>query len=81
MGTIDGVLVEIEQMTKNANQCKDITIDRLLKDGHITSDIAYEYTEKWQIIIIKKSWFQRWMEKFSNDKPNSYIYKLVKFED
>lgn len=81
MGTIDSILVEMEQMTKNANICKDIIIDRLLKDGHITPDIASDYISKWQIIVVKKSWFERWMEKFSNDKPNSYVYKLVKFED
>jgi len=81
MGTIDGVLVEIDSMTKNANLCKEMIIDKLFKDGIINQEIASEYTEKYQIIIVKKSWFKKWLDKFSDNKEDSYVYKLVKFED
>jgi len=81
MGTIDSVLVEIDSMTKNANLCKEMIIDKLFKDGIINQEIASEYMEKYQIIIVKKSWFKKWMDKFAKNEDDTYIYKLVKFED
>lgn len=36
--------------------------------------------EKYQIVIVKKTWFKKWMDKFSDNKEDFYVYKLVKFE-
>jgi len=83
MAQIDSQLVEMESLTKDANAAKELTIQRLLKDGLITEEKAKEYYEKWQIIVIKRSWFQRWFNKFFGDGENAdgYSFKLVKFED
>lgn len=69
-------------MTKNANICKEMIIDKLFKDGIINQEIASEYAEKYQIIIVKNSWFKTWMDKFLKDSnKDTYSFKLVKFED
>ena len=72
---------ELESYTNNANKVKDAVLDRLLKDKIINDAYAQEYSEKWQIIIFKRSWFKQWMDKFSEDKEDKYQYKLVRFED
>ena len=78
--TIENQLLQVPDNTVNANLVKDIVIQRLLDDGVITEEQANEYSEKWQMIVIKTNWFKRWMEKFGMSK-DSYQYKFVKFED
>lgn len=81
MATIDDTLLEIEQHTQNANSVKEIVLSRLEEDGVITPEQASLYADKWQVIIIKKNWFQRWMKKFGKPNGGSYQFKYVKFED
>jgi hypothetical protein len=76
------MLLEIQSQTVNANGIKEIVLNRLLEDKIINEEVAAEYAEKWQVIVIKKSWFLQWMEKFSNDgTKDDYLYKFVRFED
>jgi len=80
MAQMDGMLISLEEYTLNANQVKDLVLERLEKDGLITEQNALDYAEKWQIIIIKSNWFERWCEKFGI-KKGGYKFKFVKFED
>lgn len=77
---MDAMLLSMEEDTQNANQVKDLILERLLIDKLITDETASEYAEKWQVIIIKTSWFTRWCKKF-NQKNNSFKYRYVKFEE
>ena len=78
----DSNLLSIEEDTKNANLVRDIVLGRLLKDKVITEEQAKDYSEKWQVIVVKRSWFKRWMQVFGSGKDkNSYAYKYVRFED
>jgi hypothetical protein len=52
MAQIDSMLVSIEQDTQNANQVKDLILERLLKDNLITDAIAEQYATDWQVIIL-----------------------------
>lgn len=88
MAQIDKMTLEMEYHVGNAQIVKNMVIDRLKKDGIITEEQSEEFLTKYQIIIIKRKWFQAWWDKFfdSAEKPqdkegNSYQYKLVKFED
>ncbi len=81
MAAIDSMLLSLEGDIKNANTVKDLVIQRLLDDKVITDQQAEDYADKWQVIIIKPSWFERWMEKLNIKTPNSYRFKYVKFED
>jgi hypothetical protein len=81
MAVIDGMLLEIEDYTTNANQVKDLVLERMILDNRIDSDQAAEYQEKWQVIIVKKSWFKSWADKFSKEKKNEYLFKFVRFEE
>lgn len=79
MATIDSRLLSMEEDTLNANQVKDLVIERLYKDKLISYEQSMLYAENWQVIVIKANWFTRWSEKFGI-KNNSYKYKLVNFE-
>jgi hypothetical protein len=81
MAKIDSVLLEIEQYTQNANDVKDLVLNRLMTDKVITEDDAKTYSEKWQIIVVKESWFKRWASVFSKRNTTYYMFKFVKFED
>lgn len=80
MAQIDSMLLSMEEHTLNANQVKDLVLERLLKDEIITEQTAFDYSEKWQVIVVKSNWFERWCENFGI-KKGGYKYKFVKFED
>ena len=81
MAAVDSMLLTLEEDIKNANAVKDCVIQRLMDDKVITSQQAEEYADKWQVIIIKPAWFERWMEKLNIKTSNNYLYKYVRFED
>jgi hypothetical protein len=81
MAAVDSMLLTLEEDIKNANTVKEVVIERLLKDKVLTEEQAEEYMDKWQMIIIKPSWFERWMEKLKIKTPNNYRFKYVRFED
>jgi hypothetical protein len=78
MAQIDSMLVSMEQDTQNANQVKDLILERLLKDNLITDAIAEQYATDWQVIILNTNWFTRWSNKFKF-KENTYKYRYVRF--
>jgi hypothetical protein len=79
MGKIDNVLISLEDYTLNANQVKDVVLERLVADGLITKHYSRIYEENWQIIIIKTNWFDKWRNKFGI-KEGNYRFKFVNFE-
>jgi hypothetical protein len=83
MSQTDSMLLEIDGYTKNANIVKETVLERLQADKIITNEQAKEYAEKWQVIVIKKGWFERWMKAFNKDKADSdsYQFNYVRFED
>lgn len=78
---IEGQLLRLEGDTENANSVKEIVLQRLLFDKVISNEQAIEYSEKWQVIVIKRGWFMRWVNAFSIKNKDDYQFKFVKFED
>ncbi len=78
---MDLMLTDIEQHTKNANSVKQSVLNRLYMDGVITEQQAMHYGENWQVVVVKKSWYTTWLEKFAKKDNDNYIYKYLKFED
>ena len=78
---MDAQLITLEEDIQNANLIKESIISRLYLDGVLNEKQATTYNEKWQVVIIKPTWFKRWMEKFISTNTNNYRYKYVKFED
>ncbi len=78
---MDTQLITLEEDIRNANLIKGLVISRLYHDGVLNKEQAATYIEKWQVVIIKPTWFKRWMEKFTPTHINSYRYKYIKFED
>jgi hypothetical protein len=81
MAALDSMVLSLEEDIKNANTVKDLVIQRLVNDKVITDQQAGDYADKWQVIIIKPTWFERWMVKLNIKTPNNYRYKYVRFED
>lgn len=77
---MDAMLLDMEDNLNNFNNVRDIVLKQLVKDGIITDEQMTNYSEKWNVIIVKPSWFKRWKSKFSGDN-NDYIIKYVRFED
>ena len=50
-------------------------------DKVITDEQAETYATKWQMIIVKYGWFERWFKTLSGRKAENYCYKYVRFED
>jgi hypothetical protein len=78
---MDTQLITLEEDTQNSNLIKEAVISRLYKDGVLNDEQATTYNEKWQVVIIKPTWFKSWMEKFISTNTNNYRYKYIKFED
>jgi len=78
---VDPQLITLEEDIQNANLIKEAVISRLYKDGVLNDEQATTYNEKWQVVIIKPTWFKSWLEKFISTNINNYRYKYIKFED
>jgi hypothetical protein len=75
---VDKQLLEVPDDTKNANSVKEEILERLLIDKKINKETFDHYNYNWHVIILKKSWFRKWKDIWSN-KEDGYIYKYVKF--
>jgi hypothetical protein len=78
MKLLDETLLCMEENTHNANTIKDMVIEQLHREGLLSEELALDYLENWQILIVKNSWFKRWCNKFKKEKED-YSYKFVKF--
>ena len=76
---IDNMLMDMPVNISNATMVKAMVLDRLLMDKVITQSEHREYSDEWQVIVIKRSWYKRWWNRFHKGTDDSYIYKLVKF--
>ena len=82
MAQMDSQLLETERDTKNANSVKETVLAQLLSDKVITNEQAEMYATKWQVIVIKYGWFERWRKTLTNGyKAEEYGFKYVRFED
>lgn len=81
MAIIDNILVNIESEVLNSNTIKDIVLDRLLQDKLISEQQFDDYSNNWQIIIVKKSWFKKWKDNLLENDKNDYMYQFVKFNN
>lgn len=81
MAVIDNILVNIESEVLNSNTIKDIVLDRLLQDKLISEQQFDDYSNNWQIIIVKKSWFKKWKDNLLENDKNDYMYQFVKFNN
>jgi hypothetical protein len=70
----------LESDTLNANAVKETVLEKLISEKILTKEVAEEFADKWQVIIVPPSWFKRWANKFGIT-DNDSRYKIVKFED
>lgn len=78
--TIDRNLLNLEADTINANAVKNTVLNQLLIDNLITQSQYEEYTEMWNVVIVKKGWFKKWFDKFNNGSKSEFMYQYVKFD-
>lgn len=73
---VEQQLAELEGDTKNANMVKEMVLQQLLKDNHIAETVYSEYSTYWNIIITKRSWFNKL---FALKKiKDSWVYNYIK---
>jgi len=77
MAAIDGMLLEIENYTKNAEIVKNMVINRLVKDKIITKKQGETYVNGLDISLIKRSWFQ----KFLSGEKDSWVYRFLEWNN
>lgn len=68
--------MDLSYETRNANQAKNLTLDKLFEDKIINEDEKTIYQKNWKMIIVKKGWFNKLISK---DEDASWFFKLVKF--
>jgi len=83
MAQMDSELLSMESNIENANSVKEIVLAQLLSDKVITEEQAEIYATKWQVIVIKYGWFERWFKTLTKSwiKAEEYGFKYVRFED
>lgn len=81
MAEIDSIVLNMGVETKNAEVVKLAVLERLLKEKVINEEQFDTYSTKWNVIIIKRNWFSKWVNRFSKEDKDGYQYKFVKFED
>lgn len=78
---VDTVLMEMPSNIQNATTVKEMVLNTLLKNKVITATQHNEYMDEWQIIIIKRSWYNRMWNKFFKGNEDGYSYHFVKLHD
>jgi hypothetical protein len=73
MATIDGMLLEIGHFTENANSVKMAVLNQLRNDKVIDDKQLKHYSEEWQMIVVKKGWFQKITSKDKGEWQYSYV--------
>ena len=84
MAIIEEQLIDLEKDTKNANKVKDLVIISLIKKGFISEEDGSDYAERFQVIIYKGSWFERFFNKYlknDSNKMDGYFYRVVEMQD
>ncbi len=76
---MDDIQLQLEQYTINANAVKELVLNKLLFNKHITPEQFHEYDTQWGIVIFKNKWFTKWINLF-NKEQNAWTYKFIKLE-
>jgi len=62
---------------------QNIIVKQLVNDKIITKEQGEAFLDKYQITILKKSWFKRlWdkMKQYPNSKEDDYYYQIISCE-
>ena len=84
MALIDNQLMSLEQDTQHANKVKDLVIGSLIRQGLMSQEDGMDYVERFQVIIYKGSWFERFFNKYIKNEANKmdgYFYRVVEMQD
>ena len=78
---VDNQLLTLDQDIQNANKVKRIVVASLIENGYISEEDGHDFSERYQVIIYKNSWFKDFVKKFLPDSdPNGYRYKIVEMQ-
>jgi hypothetical protein len=72
--------LEIGTDTMTYNTVKNMVLRKLHEDGVLSDEQFEHYITEYQIIVVKRGWFNEWWKRFASDRDkNGYMIKLVKF--
>ena len=78
MAVLDSELVNIDNDIKNAQSIKNTVLEVLFADGKISEKDIELYGIKYQIIFIKRSWWNDWKDIFGKSSTPGYSYRFLK---
>lgn len=76
---MDQIQVDMESFINNGQSAKELTVNTLLNLGHITPETASEFLDNYQIILVKPSWYKRWVDNVFKKEKEGWVMKIVKF--
>lgn len=76
---MDQIQVDMESFINNGQSAKELTVNTLLNLGHITPEIASDFLDNYQIILVKPSWYKRWVDNVFKKEKEGWVMKIVKF--
>jgi hypothetical protein len=66
-------------ITEVYNQAKELTIDALFAEGHISKEVADQFKTEYAIVLHKNSWFGKlWVKLKGKDSDNAYTITVMK---
>ena len=78
---VDNQLLSLDQDIQNANKVKRIVVASLIENGYISEEDGHDFSERYQVMIFKNSWFKDFVKKFLPDSDtNGYRYKIVEMQ-
>jgi len=80
---LDNQIICLDEDVLNANIIKDVVLRKLEKDKIITEKQFQEYSENYNIVIIKYSWFEKWFNKIKSknkEAKDGYFYQYIKMD-
>jgi len=77
---IDSETLNMGPNIKNAQTVKNCLLNKMLEEGDISNDLAKKWSEEYQVVIIKPSWWVGWKKLFGEDNGDNYIYKMIKIK-
>lgn len=79
---MDTQLSNLENDMTNYQHVKELVLGKLVDEGLLDKDIAEEFDERFQILVYKGTWFNKWFDKKkklnqSDIDKNKYYMKII----
>lgn len=79
---MDTQLLSLEEDMSNYNKVKDIVVRQLIKEGYMSDEEGYEFSERCQVMVYKGTWFSKWFDKNMKDsKKEGWYIRIIEMSE